>query len=332
IRSSCGSTPGSSASGHHDDRDLRFGPAPPGSTHSAPVNPGKAGRLVRVRGFTWLILGIATLALLSTAGQIVGVYTDWLWFREVQFTSVFVTVLQTQVLLGVVTGAAFFLILYSNVTLARRLATRETLVIADDLPGLPSPESLQPYLGRLTLPVSVTLALFAGWLGTDRWELVLKALNPTPFGIRDPLFDQEVAFYVFRLPLWSSLYGWLMRVLILSGLATVAVYFCTRGIQVSPGAVSISRRARGHLLVLAALLLVLKASAYRLAMFDLLFSQRGVAFGAGYSDLHAQLPLLKALMLLAGLGAALCLVTTRLRSWRPLLWSVAALVGDAPQE
>jgi hypothetical protein len=95
----------------------------------------------------------------------------------VQFTSVFVTVLQTQVLLGVVTGAAFFLILYGNVTLARRLATREARVVADDLPGLPSPEILQLYLGRLTLPVSVTLALFAGWLGTNRWELVLKALN-----------------------------------------------------------------------------------------------------------------------------------------------------------
>ena len=67
--------------------------------------------------------------------------------------------------------------------------------------------------------MSVTLALLAGWLGTDRWELVLKALNPTPFGIRDPLFDQDVAFYVFRLPLWSSLYGWLMGVLVLSGLA-----------------------------------------------------------------------------------------------------------------
>src|SRR2546425_3992091 len=146
-----------------------------------------------------------------TAGQIVGVYTDWLWFREVQFTSVFVTVLQTQILLGVVTGAAFFLILHGNVTLARRLATREALVVADDLPGLPSPEILQPCLGRLTLPVSVTLALFAGWPGTGRWELVLKALNPTPFGIRDPLF-----------------------------------------------------------------------AGYRLAMFDLLFSERGVAFGAGW--------------------------------------------------
>ena len=60
----------------------------------------------------------------------------------------------------------------------------------------------------------------------------MKALNPTPFGIRDPLFDQDVAFY----PFWSSLYGWLMGVLVVSGLAVIAVYFCTRGIQVSRGA------------------------------------------------------------------------------------------------
>src|SRR4029453_5352671 len=111
------------------------------------------------------------------------------------------------------------------------------------------------------------------------------------------------------------------------GLAATAVFFGTRGIQVSPGAVSISRRARGHLLALAALLLLLKAAGYRLAMFDLLFSQRGVAFGAGYADRHAHPPALKALMVLAGLVAVLCLVTIRLRSWRPLLWGVAALVG-----
>jgi len=109
---------------------------------------------MRVRGLIWLILALATMALLRTAGQILGFYTDWLWFREVQFTSVFVTVLRTQVLLGVVTGAAFFLILYGNVTLARRLAPREALVAAEDAPGLPSPEILEPYLRRLALPVS----------------------------------------------------------------------------------------------------------------------------------------------------------------------------------
>ena len=291
--------------------------------------PGKTGSPARGRGVAWLFLGFASLALLSTGGQIVGFYADWLWFDEVQFTSVFITVLQTQVLLGVVTGAAFFLILYGNVILARRLASREVLVAVDDAAGLPSPELLDSFLRRLAFPVSVLIALFVGWLGTDRWELALKALNPTPFGVRDPLFDQDVAFYVFRLPLWNSLYRWLMGSLIVSGLAATVVYFSTRAIQISPMHVSISRRARGHLLGLAALLLVLKAAGYRLGMFDLLFSQRGVAFGAGYADVHAQLPVLKALMVLTGLVAVLCLVTIRLRSWRPLLWSLAALMGVA---
>ena len=209
----------------------------------------------QVGGLTWLFLALATLALLSTVGQIVGFYTDWLWFHEVQFTSVFFTVLQTQIFLGVVTGAVFFLILYGNVILARRLASRDVLVAVDDAAGLPSPEVLDPLLRRLAFPLSVMIALFVGWLGTDRWELVLKALNPTPFGVRDPLFDQDVAFYVFRLPLWTSLYRWLMGSLIVSGLAAIVVHFCTRGIQISPTGISISRRARGHLLVLAALLL-----------------------------------------------------------------------------
>ena len=139
---------------------------------------------MRIRGPLLLLLVIAAIALLSTAGQILGLYTDWLWFREVQFTSVFVTVLRTEVLLGVVTGAVFFLILYGNVTLARWRTPRDVLVVADDALGLPSPEFLAPALRRLTLPVSLTLALIAGWMGADRWELVLKALNPTPFGVR----------------------------------------------------------------------------------------------------------------------------------------------------
>ncbi|HYL82403.1 MAG TPA: UPF0182 family protein, partial [Candidatus Acidoferrum sp.] len=283
---------------------------------------------MRLRGFLFLIV-ILAFGLWSMFGQILGLYIDWLWFREVQFTSVFLTVLRTQFILGAVTAVAFFVILYINVLLAWRLAPRDVLVVADDAIGLPSPEVLEPYIRRLALPASALLALFAGWVGTGRWELVLQALNATPFGIRDPLFDQEVAFYVFQLPLWNSLYGWLMGVLLFSGLATVAVYVCTRGIGISPQGLVVSRRARGHLLVLAALLLLVKATGYRLAMFDLLFSQRGVAFGAGYADVNAQLPILKALLVLAALLAGLCLITIRLRTWRPLLGGLAALVGVA---
>lgn len=74
----------------------------------------------------------------------VGLYTDWLWFNEVRFTSVFVTVLQTEVLVGLVTGAAFFLILYGNVALARQLAQRQVLVLVDAA-AESGPDILQPY-------------------------------------------------------------------------------------------------------------------------------------------------------------------------------------------
>jgi uncharacterized membrane protein (UPF0182 family) len=85
---------------------------------------------MRFRGRISLILIIAAMALLSTAGRILGLYADWLWFREVQFTSVFVIVLRAEVILGMVTGAVFFVILYGNVALARWLAPRDVLVVA----------------------------------------------------------------------------------------------------------------------------------------------------------------------------------------------------------
>ncbi len=188
---------------------------------------------------------------------------------------------------------------------------------------------LVPLLHRLALPVSLLLTLLVGWRGTGHWALVLKALHATPFGFRDPLFDQDVAFYVFRLPLWNALHGWGMGVLFLASLLVIVVYLGTRSIQATPGGLTMARQARGHLLALASLLLLLKAVGYRLSMFDLLLSQRGVAFGAGYTDVHAQLPILHVLMLLAGLVALLCLVTMRLRSWRPLLGGGAVLVGVA---
>src|SRR2546422_5500566 len=221
-----------------------------------------------------------------TAGQIVGVYTDWLCFREVQFTSVFVTVLQTQILLGVVTGAAFFLILHGNVTLARRLATREALVVADDLPGLPSPRDpaavprpSERDAGPLCrLPGDGPLG--AGLEGSESHAVRHPgpALRPGCGLLRVPAPALELAVW-----LADGGPGCL-------GSRRHRRVFLHSGHSDLPAGVSMSRRARGHLLVLAALLLLLKAAGYRLAMFDLLFSERGVAFGAGWLAARSERP------------------------------------------
>ncbi|MEK6717098.1 MAG: UPF0182 family protein, partial [candidate division NC10 bacterium] len=57
---------------------------------------------------------LAAVLILASAGGLVRLYTDWLWFQEVGFAAVFATVLKTQVALGLVFGLAFFLILYAN--------------------------------------------------------------------------------------------------------------------------------------------------------------------------------------------------------------------------
>jgi hypothetical protein len=83
------------------------------------------------RRLTWLMLAVAAMALLSA-------------------------ILPAEILVGLVTCAVFFALLYGNAALAWRLVPRDVLMVVDDSLGLPCPEVLEPYLRRLTLPVSAT--------------------------------------------------------------------------------------------------------------------------------------------------------------------------------
>ena len=272
---------------------------------------------------------LAAVLILASAGGLVRLYTDWLWFQEVGFAAVFATVLKTQVLLGLVIGLAFFIVLYANAVVARRLGPRDVLVVVDDSLGLPSQEILEPYLRTLILPVSLVFALIAGWQAAGKWDLFLRALNSVPFGTSDPLFGQDIGFYVFWLPVLKYLYGEGMVALALAVLAAAGIYLCNRGLRISPQGPWLSPGARRHLLALAGLLLLLKAYGYRLDVYDLLYSERAVAFGAGYADVNAQLPVLKALVVLSVVAALLALATGFTRNWRPFLGGVGALAGLA---
>jgi uncharacterized membrane protein (UPF0182 family) len=283
---------------------------------------------MRVRG-TLVALIVLGFVLLSLGSQLLGLYVDWLWFHEVRYAAVFLTVLRTQLWLGAATALAVFLILAPNVFLALRLVPRDALIVVDDALGLPSPEVLIPFLRRLAMPVCVLVSAVAGWMGAGRWILVLQAQHATSFHLPDPLFGRDVSFYIFQLPLWNSLYAWLWGVLLFTGLATVGLYLCTRGIGLGARGLRVAPATRGHLLALGALLLGLKAVGYWLARFDLLLTQRGVVFGAGYTDVHVQLPVLTALTALTGALALVCLATIRLRTWRPLLGGLGALAAVA---
>jgi len=277
-----------------------------------------------MRKFIGLVI-LAVFILVLFLGQAVTLYTDLLWFRGVDFVQVFTKTLTIKVLLGTVFGGLFFLLLYFNIRLAARLPKGVTFSQTPTGGDLPSPEMLDPLIQRLLLPVTVLLGFMAAPQAAAQWKTVLLYFNSVPFGIQDPLFDNDIGFYIFRLPALESLYGWFQVTLALVTLASAFAYFLYRGVQYSEEGLFITERARTHLLILLASLLLVQTGGYLIDAYKLLYSSSGVVFGASYSDIYANLPALRLLAILAFVAAGLTLFQMYRPGFRYLFSGLGAL-------
>jgi uncharacterized membrane protein (UPF0182 family) len=282
-----------------------------------------------------LILLVIVLIVLSLSGQGVTLYTDLLWFQEVGFPQVFTSILYTKVLLGLLAGAVVFLLLYLNLRLTARGQSRDVLVmVEEEIPQLPNWLLIQPLYNQLLLPGCLVVSLMVAAQAAGQWQGVIRFVNQVAFGVAEPLFERDVGFYIFRYPFLTYIYQFLFLALIVTLLASGAIYVLSRGIRLSPQGPVVTPWAKGHLLTLGAALLVVKAWGYSLDRYGLLFSPGGVAFGASYTDVNATLPLLNALIALAGLAAIACLVQIRMPGIRValggvVLWLAGSLLGLA---
>jgi uncharacterized membrane protein (UPF0182 family) len=259
-------------------------------------------------------------------GPALSLYTDWLWFQEVGFAQVFTTSLSYKVLLAVVFGALFAVLVYINLKSAAQAPRGVRFTVQDNVIELPSLELVDPLIRRLLLPGSLLLGLLAGPQAGSHWESALLFFNSVPFGTADPQFERDIAFYVFRLPALHALVNWLSFALGLTLVASAIVYLLYQGLQYTQRGLFLTQRARTHLLILIALFLVVKAGDYMLDTFNILYSTRGVSFGASYTDVNAVLPALRILAIVALAAAALSLLQIWQHGFRYLLIGVGALI------
>lgn len=273
-----------------------------------------------------IALVLILLVVIVLGSQAIPLYSDWLWFHEVKLTKVFVTMLTTQLTLALTFGLTFAVLLYVNLYLASRLTATDVLLEVEDRFGLPSRLVIEPYFRQLLIPGIFGLGVFSAFRASAAWERYIRFANASPFDIQDPIFGQDVGFYVFKLPFFSFLYGWLISSVILILLVTALTYVLFRGIQITTRGPIIAQPARTHLLILGALLFLIKAAGYRLDTYELLYSSRGMVFGAGYSDINANLPALNFLMILAVFVALVCIAQIFQRGWRLILVGTGMLV------
>jgi uncharacterized membrane protein (UPF0182 family) len=279
----------------------------------------------------WLIALAVIWLLFGFAPRMARFYTDWLWFGEVGYRSVFWTPIKAKLALGAIFGLGFFAIVWGNVIIARRLAPRAVWYQVERELRMQMAEAFERYVARYLYFALFAFVLLIAWAvgagAAGRWETFLQYAHATPAGTTDPVFHRDLGFYLFRLPTLHYVWAWLYGTLFAAVIISAGVHYLDKAIRVLRGVPAFAPHVRAHLSVLVGIILAVKAFGYQLNAWDLLYSRRGLVFGASYVDLHAQLPVYYVLMAIALACALLVLVNLHFRGlWLPII-GIGFLMG-----
>ena len=253
----------------------------------------------------WIGLAAAIVLLLVIANVAKSIYVDFLWFDSVGFEGNFQRVLIARVVLFAIGAVLTALVLGVNIWLARRLAPEgvEESFIEDV-----DPEAIRRVVTVLLIAMTIFLALVFGAVTAGSWETILTWLNAVDFGVEDSQFNRDISFYLFDLPAYHFIQGWVLSLLVVSTLGAGAVYGLTFSLQRFE--LNLTRGMKIHVSVLAGLILLVIAFETWLSVFDLATSPGGIVAGATYADVNARIP---ARYVLVALGAFAGLATNRER-------------------
>ncbi len=269
----------------------------PGDGRRSPFPPrGGDGRPFWQNRSFWIISLI--LLLLVSLSWIVNTYTEWLWFTELTYRDVWFKQWALQVVSFIVAFVLAAAILLTNWHVARRRAMKVTP---------PFNPNLLQFSGIKWLINGVGLFLAFGFAGTGsaQWEAFLRYFYRVDFGTLDPIFNKDISFYLFELPVYDFLQGWVLSLLFMALIGIIIIYALNylpdiqRG-QWRPQSLPALRQ---HVALLGALWLSLWAAGYVLDIYKLLYSSRGVVFGASYTDMNASLWALRAQLAFIALTA-----------------------------
>jgi uncharacterized protein len=260
-------------------------------------------------------LGLAAIAasilVLYILSRSTGWLVEWLWMRTLGYSQVFLHILGVKLLLFAAALAVSFAYLWGNLALAVRkiLAAYGTSVgegIWISTPGGRGFRIGTWWLWAFPVLTAAVLSLSFGGIFAVKWDTWIRFRHGGAFGIADPIFHKDVGFYLFRYPFYILLQG------SLSGLTFLALGLCALAYLLS-GALRRggNRPILKHLVVILLPVIVSWAWGYYLDRFGLLYSTRGVAYGAGYTDVHVVRiglwVMLFATLALAGAAAATAL-------------------------
>ena len=288
-----------------------------------------------------IVVIVACLIALNLASDVL---VDWLWFSAVGYRAVFWTIFGAKAVLFIAVFLASAVCLWVSGTLAFRFARRRgpwlpavpdqgsatVPTLHDTLPELFGVASPRLSWRLLIAGAAVAFGILTAAGETGNWDLVLRFIHQAPYGQSDPLYGKDIGFYLFSLPAYVALKNWMLVTLVFSALVAGAVYWAHGDIALDAGQrLWMSSAAVAHGSVLLGLFFAVKAWSYGLDRFLLLYGDNGVVVGAGYTDIHVELPVLWVLVGLACTAALASFANVRMRTYKLPLAAVVLVFGSS---
>jgi uncharacterized membrane protein (UPF0182 family) len=304
---------------------MRRYPWEPGGREPFDFEPGEI-RIPRPPRRVLVGLGIigAAILILILASPLVTFITDLAWYRALGLDAVYLTRLrlQTELFAGSVVVSFLYLLVNARIAIGSG-GPRALRAVGVGRPG-----------GRVMIWTAVLgaalLAFFFSLGAGSNWQTLALFLGAGGGGAKDPVFGQDVTFYLLRLPFYEAVLAWAIALGFI-GLLFAAAFHAWRlgGFETLNAG-----RALGHLSVLFAVLAVLLGVRRWFDQYDLLSSHNGFVWGAGYADINARIPLAVVSAVLGVLLGLLLVANSRLRRPGVVIgaigaWFVMAIISSA---
>src|SRR5450432_1038024 len=287
-----------------------------------------------IRLSRWLLAILIGIGLLvSFARTWLSYYVDALWFESLGYLQVFSKSLSLQWTVFALFSAATFIILFGSFRALKKtqlanLPASHTIFVG----GQPVKLPVEPVLRAIGLVGSIVMSLVTGAFMMAEWSALALYwyASPTAGEMADPIFGKPLSFYLFTLPAWQLISGWLMFLAVI--IAGVSIFFMLmkKDGNTEEGAYRSSTVMSWtpFSITFAAFLLVLAVRVY-LSRYDSLFDDHTVFSGVTYTEAHVTLPGLLFVCVALILGAMIAIANAFTPSLRRVRWLLAAVAPAA---
>jgi len=281
------------------------------------------------RKLLFLVAFIAAVFLSSKT--VLSYWVDLLWFRSLGYGDVFLRTLTLQWGIFAAFAAATFVILFGAFSLLKH-AHRDDLPLDQTIlfGGREVNLSVKPVMGIVATGGSILIALATGGAMASDWPtLALFWFAPRSAGTAaDPIFEKPLSFFLFTLPAWNLIAGWLLTLAVVICVLAVLFILITGGTRAfgERRANYIALPWRGLSAAVAFLLFVLALRTY-LGRFAQLFEHHTIFDGVTYTGAHVTLTGSLVVCFALMLGALIAAISAL---WAPRgRWLIAAVVPAA---